>query len=93
MLARPRVLLADEVTLGLSPAARLRALGFLRRAADLGAAVVVVEHELRDLLPLADRVVALEDGRLRETSDPVASKAAFIPEVAIPEVSIPKVDR
>lgn len=76
---RARVLLADEVTLGLSPEARRSALRALRRVADSGAAVLVVEHELRDLLPLADRVLVLEAGRLSETHDASAPGASFIP--------------
>lgn len=81
LIGRPRVLLADEVTLGLSPQARARALRTLRGAADSGAAVLVVEHELRDLLPLADRVLVLEDGRLTETDEPRKATASFIPRV------------
>lgn len=81
LIGRPRVLLADEVTLGLSPQARARALRTLRGAADSGAAVLVVEHELRDLLPLADRVLVLEDGRLTETDEPRKATASFIPQV------------
>lgn len=81
LVARPCVLLADEVTLGLSPPARMTALQTLRRAANSGTAVLVVEHELRDLLPLADRVLVLEDGRLRETTEPLPVQARFIPDV------------
>ena len=81
LLARPRVLLADEVTLGLSPAARRTALQTLRNAADSGVAVFIVEHEVRDVLPLADRVLVLEAGRLTETDEPGPTAASFIPEV------------
>ena len=79
LLAQPRVLFADEITLGLSPLARVRALQTLRSAADAGATIVVVEHELRDLLPLANRVFVLEDGVLRETDDVTPAAARFIP--------------
>ena len=82
LLTRPRSLLADEVTLGLSPVARARALRTLRAAADAGAAVIVVEHELRDLLPLADRILVLQDGKLTETQDPGRPSARFIPGTA-----------
>lgn len=79
LLTRPRVLLADEVTLGLSPTARARALATLRAAANAGASVLVVEHELRDVLPLTDRVLVLDRGRLTETDEPGESSARFIP--------------
>ncbi|HUR49977.1 MAG TPA: ATP-binding cassette domain-containing protein [Acidimicrobiales bacterium] len=81
LIGRPHVLLADEVTLGLSPQARRRALHTLRGVADSGAAVLVVEHELRDLLPLADRALVLQGGKLVETAEPLPAKASFIPEV------------
>lgn len=81
LLAQPAVLLADEVTLGLSPGSRRRVLSLLRSAADAGAAVVVVEHDLRDVLPLADRLLRLENGVLRqESSGESPGPASFIPE-------------
>ena len=80
LLSRPRILLADEITLGLSPRARTRALRTLRSTADAGATVVVVEHELRDVLPLADRLLLIEDGVLREVDELQLSPARFIPE-------------
>lgn len=79
LLSQPRIVLADEVMLGLSPEARGRALGTLRAAADAGATVVVVEHELRDVLPLADRVLVLQDGVLRETDEVTPATAQFMP--------------
>lgn len=66
LLVRPSVLLVDEVTLGLSPQLRRRALEILRAVADAGAAVLVVDHELEDLAPLADRVLRLDSGRAAE---------------------------
>lgn len=77
---RPHVLLVDEVTLGLSPATRARALQMLRATADAGAAVLVVDHEVRDVLPLADRVLVLDHGVATETDDPGASPARFMPD-------------
>lgn len=80
LAARPAVLLADEVTLGLSPDPRGRVLSMLRSAADAGAAVMVVEHDLRDVIPLVDRMVRLENGVLHEESTGDSSgEASFIP--------------
>ena len=79
LLTRPVVLLADEITLGLSPTARKRALAMLRAAADAGAAVLVVEHELRDLMPLTDRVIRLDEGALTDSVDGQAAPARFMP--------------
>lgn len=81
LVARPEVLLADEITLGLSPESRRRVLAMLRSAADAGVAVMVVEHDLRDLIPLADRVLRLDNGVLRQESNGESpGRASFIPD-------------
>ena len=81
LVSQPAVLLADEVTLGLSPPLRRRVLSMLRSAADAGVAVVVVEHDTRDLTPLADRILRLENGVLRdESGGDTPKRASFIPE-------------
>jgi biotin transport system ATP-binding protein len=67
----PGHLVLDEPLDGLDWPATRRLLGRLddRRAA--GVALVVAAHDLRDLAPRADRVVALADGRVvHETTDP-----------------------
>lgn len=74
LLVRPTVVLADEVTLGLSPEARTRALQVLQALAAEGAAVLVVDHQLSDLTPLAARTLVIEGGRLSEA--PADSGAA-----------------
>lgn len=63
LLANPRVLLLDEVSLGLAPAIVER---LYRTLADLrsGAmAMVVVEQDVGQVLALADRVLCLRAGR------------------------------
>ncbi|MBA3327541.1 MAG: ABC transporter ATP-binding protein [Solirubrobacterales bacterium] len=59
----PAVVLADEPTGNLDPAAGAQVLGLLRAAAGDGRAVVLVTHE-RSATDIADRVLRLEDGRL-----------------------------
>lgn len=62
----PKVLLADELALGLDADARVAVLDLLRAFADMGVAVVVVDHDLLTLLPRADRAVLLHDGATTE---------------------------
>jgi energy-coupling factor transport system ATP-binding protein len=65
LVPRPPLLLLDEPTSQLDPAAADELLGLLRRLnEEWGVAVLVGEHRLERCLPAADRVVALEAGRL-----------------------------
>ena len=65
VLARtPRVLLADELSLGLAPQVVTRLLGAVRSAADKGLGVLLVEQHVRKALQIADRVCFLQQGRI-----------------------------
>lgn len=59
------VLIADEPTAGLDGANRDIVLTRLRDHADRGCAVLLISHDLMSVLPLADRVLLLEDGAMR----------------------------
>ncbi len=62
---RPRVLLVDEVSMGLAPAVVAGLLATLRRvAADEGAGVLVVEQHLHLAVAAADRAYVMERGRI-----------------------------
>ena len=65
LATRPRLLVLDEPTSQLDPVAGDDLAMLLRRLnEDWGTAVLVAEHRLERLLPAADRVVALEQGRV-----------------------------
>ena len=64
----PRVLLADELSLGLAPMVVEHLLTSVRRAADeRGVAVLLVEQHVRQALRYADRAYVMERGRLALT--------------------------
>ncbi|WP_448190667.1 branched-chain amino acid ABC transporter ATP-binding protein/permease [Azospirillum sp. sgz301742] len=70
-LARqPLVLLLDEPAAGLTDAEKAELAGHLRAVAGEGVAVLVVEHDMGFLLPLADRVLGLDQGRVLYDGDP-----------------------
>ena len=65
LAGRPRVLLADELSLGLAPLVVERLLRAVRAAADDdGVAVVLVEQHVRQALAVADTVHVLRRGRV-----------------------------
>lgn len=65
LLLRPRVLLIDEMSTGLSPVAVQRTLPILRRLADTeGTAIVLVEQHIDQALAVADEAVVLHHGRV-----------------------------
>jgi len=70
-LARPgvKVLLADELSLGLAPKAVTRLLRAVRQAADDGVGVLLVEQHVHRVLEIADRVHVLAQGRVRYSAD------------------------
>ncbi|HVX31533.1 MAG TPA: ABC transporter ATP-binding protein [Solirubrobacterales bacterium] len=62
---RPRLLLADELSLGLAPIIVDRLLKAVRAAADAGTAVLMVEQYARKALEYADRVYVMSGGRIQ----------------------------
>ena len=65
MVRQPEVILADEPTSDLDRVNTDTVISLLREAADRGAAVLLVTHEL-DLLNRVDAVWRLEDGALKD---------------------------
>jgi ABC-type branched-subunit amino acid transport system ATPase component/ABC-type branched-subunit amino acid transport system permease subunit len=64
-MCRPRLLLIDELSLGLAPAVVAALLESVRRMVNEGVSVVVVEQSLNVAAALAPRAVFLERGRTR----------------------------
>ena len=60
----PRLLILDEPAAGLTDTEAAALAGQLRQLADAGLALLVIEHDTDFLLPLADRLVCLDSGRL-----------------------------
>ena len=67
LVARPRLLLLDEPTSALDPETRLLAIEAIRNLKDAGVTMVGIFHDAETLEALADRVLALEDGRVRRS--------------------------
>jgi energy-coupling factor transporter ATP-binding protein EcfA2 len=87
LMLQPKLFVVDEPLANLDPQTAARLLGNLRRLADEGHAVVIVEHRVEEALDLRpDRVLYLEEGRARylgdvsgflDVADPDAVKLPF----------------
>ena len=65
LLLRPRVLLIDEPSIGLSPLVVQDVFRLLRKLADeQGVTILMVEQNVKSALKMADDAIALESGRL-----------------------------
>ena len=64
LATEPRLLLLDEVMAGLTAFEIQGAVELVRRIQARGIACIVVEHVMEGIMPIADRVLVLERGRL-----------------------------
>jgi branched-chain amino acid transport system permease protein len=70
LAARPRVLLLDEVLSGLNHAEIDDALHLIRKIREGGTSIVFVEHLMRAVVALSDRVAVLNEGQLIAVGTP-----------------------
>jgi branched-chain amino acid transport system ATP-binding protein len=80
LAAKPLLLLADEMSLGLAPMLVTKMLNAARQAAAAGAAVLLVEQHAKTALAVADRAILLNRGRI-VLADAAESVLANIDEV------------
>jgi energy-coupling factor transport system ATP-binding protein len=63
---RPSIILLDEPLASLDPASALETLAMVRRLADEGLSVLIVEHRVEDVLKInPDRVMFMMEGEIR----------------------------
>ncbi len=75
LMARPTLLLADEVSLGLAPVITKQVFGHLQALRESGIAILVVEQSAHLVMKMADYVYVLKHGRvvLEGKADEMAS--------------------
>jgi branched-chain amino acid transport system ATP-binding protein len=61
--ARPRLLLLDEVLAGLNPTEVGHMIGVIRKIRERGVTILIIEHVMRAIMSLSDRIVVLNTGK------------------------------
>jgi len=64
LMARPKLLLLDEPSLGLAPLMVREVFGEIRKMKDLGMTVLLVEQNVTGTLQIADRAYVMETGEI-----------------------------
>jgi len=64
LVMQPKVLVLDEPTSQMDPIGTREVFGVIRRMAERGMTVIVVEHKVEWIAQFADRVIALKDGQI-----------------------------
>ena len=75
LMAKPRLLLMDEPSLGLAPVLVDRIFAVIAQLKSAGTTILLVEQNARKALQVADRAYVLETGRI-VLSGPAADLAA-----------------
>jgi len=70
LMSNPRVLLCDELSLGLAPLVIRDIYATLPRVREQGAAIVIVEQDIGQAMRVADRVYCLQEGRVSLSGRP-----------------------
>lgn len=70
LVGRPRVVILDELTTGLDPAARRRMWRTIEQLQADGVTILLVSHTMEEVERLCDRIVLLDAGRVLATGTP-----------------------
>jgi branched-chain amino acid transport system ATP-binding protein len=70
LAAKPRLLLLDEPVSGMNPAETASFMKMLGRIRALGITILLVEHDMRMVMGVSDRVICLNHGRIIASGSP-----------------------
>jgi len=70
LAARPKLLLLDEPVSGMNPAETAGFMKMLARIRALGITILLVEHDMRMVMGVSDRVICLNHGRIIACGSP-----------------------
>lgn len=70
LAARPKLLLLDEPVSGMNPAEKARFTATLAKIRSEGITVLLVEHDMRTVMGVSDRIICLNQGRIIADGSP-----------------------
>jgi len=70
LMANPRLLLCDELSLGLAPVVIRDIYAAIPRIKEMGSSLIIVEQDIVQAMRVADRVYCLQEGRLTLSGRP-----------------------
>ena len=71
LATEPKILLLDEVMAGLRPSELEDTLELIRKIRDSGVTIIVVEHIMRAIMQISERIIVLDHGVLIASGTPV----------------------
>lgn len=80
LATKPRLLLLDEVMAGLTPTESIAIVELIRQIRDSGVTLLIIEHVMKAMMALSDRIAVLHHGELIATGTPaqIAEDAAVL---------------
>jgi branched-chain amino acid transport system ATP-binding protein len=72
LMSNPRVLLCDEISLGLAPIIIRDIYQALPKIKSTGASVIIVEQDIQQAMKVADRIYCFQKGRISLAGSPAA---------------------
>jgi branched-chain amino acid transport system ATP-binding protein len=72
LAARPKLLLLDEPVSGMNAAEKASFTSIISKIRDLGITILLVEHDMRTVMGVSDRVICLAQGRIIADGSPEA---------------------
>jgi ABC-2 type transport system ATP-binding protein len=83
LVGRPDLLILDEPTAGMDPAARASTRELIRSLRSEGIATLLTTHDLADLERVADRVAIIDHGRIIASGNPAELVAGTFPRLTV----------
>ena len=72
LMSNPRILLCDEISLGLAPVVIRDIYAIFSQLRETGASIVIVEQDIGQALKVADRVYCMMEGRVTLSGSPAS---------------------